>query len=277
MLTPKTLALPAYPPSKPEEAQAQVEELVALHLEGKIQAGLVASSWSGEGLVLGFYEAYREGARWRRITGGPSYKATGATGYAGLVFASEDLGEVAEIASRLAECIGGEAWGVTRIGPPQLAAGVVEVLGGFTPDTAVACVQEELFGVRLEAKSVGLKSTERISKAYAAKGWVHYTGAVEMPFVGRVERGDYWVRMGIAVTGDGFISNARIDGVFHAAPPNEPYNLVNAVLGMPAGEQALDLFEARSNLVEVWGLERSDLVEALARAIDASSKGLDDE
>ena len=267
MLTPKTLALPANPPARPEEAQAQLEEMVALHLEGKIQAGLVAAQWGGEGLVLGFYEAYRDGARWRRITGGPSYNATRETGYAGLVFASEDLGEVAEVAGRLAECIGGGAWGATRIGPSQLAAGVVEVLGGFAPETAVSCVRDELFGRRLEAGRVELKSTGRIAKAYITRGWIHYAGAAGMPVIGEVKRGDYWVRIGIAVTGDGFISNARIDGVFHAAPPNEPYNLVNAILGMPAGEQAVDLFEARSNLVEVWGLKRSDLVLALSWAI----------
>ncbi len=275
MLKPRTLTIPEPFSSEPYRLQARLELLVARHLEGRIQAGLVSGIWTGDGVVLGFYEPYRSGARWRRITGGGSVSVRGGKTYTGLVYASENLSEVASIAERLSNCLGGGLWGVTRIGPRRLAAGVIEVFGDHTIEEAVECVSSNLFDGRLEVRSMRFEGEDRIVKAYSHPGWLHYYGIGEMPYRGMVERDKYYVRIGLSVTNDGFISNARIDGTFNAAPPNEPYNIVSAVLGLPIGEQSIDLMEARLNLAEFYGVEPGDVLEAFRIAVNSARRRIE--
>ncbi|MCE4625482.1 MAG: hypothetical protein F7C35_06430 [Desulfurococcales archaeon] len=248
--------------------QAALEKLVGLHLEGKIQAGLVVGEWGDEGVVLGYYKAYQDEdlKAYRRITGGTDAYVDKDTGYLGLVFASENLEEVGLLAEKLARCVGGKVWGATRFGPQRLASGVVEVIGDFHPEDAAACVGERIFGRRLLVEEIGLEGLNSISMAYSHEGWIKYLGAEPMSIKTVVRRGEYYVRVGIQIF-ESYISNARVDGVFHAAPPNAPFNLAAALAGQPANENALLLAEGRLGVMELLGVTREDFYQAFLRAI----------
>ncbi len=253
--------------------QAATESMIGLHLGGKIQAGLVLGKWMDEGRVLGYYEGYRPepGKAWRRITGGPTATVNNDTDYLSVVFASESLEETAGKAQELSSCLNIKVWGVTRMGPRPLAAGVIEAFGSFKDRDAVECVKNVLGGRVEETHNVELDRIKRIARAYIEKGWIEYSGAAKMAYSSIVSRGDYYVRMGVAVV-EGFISNALIDGVFYAAPPNEPFNTVAALRGMPVGDQALLLLEARLGIMELYGIKPSDVIEAYLEAVEKASQ-----
>ena len=81
-----------------------------------------------------------------------------------------------------------------------------------------------------------------------------------------VRRGDYYVRVGIQVF-ESYISNAKVDGVFYAAPPNAPFNLAAALAGQPANENALLLVEGRLAIMELLGVTKEDFYQAILRAL----------
>jgi len=249
--------------------QGGAEALVALLLEGRIQSGIVTGKWGEEATILGYYQPAPPrtgGILRRRITGGWEARASPETGYAAIVFASESLEETAELAKQLAEALGAEAWGATRMGPRTLGAGVIEVVGPFDPVQAVEAAQEAL-----GARERGLLDLEgqasKLEKAYIHPGWAGFTGAEELERLGVVERPPFHVRIGLAVR-EKFIASARIDGVFMAAPPAEPYSTIASIQGMPAGEQAELILAARfGGPIELYGVTGEDVVEAFRRAL----------
>ena len=269
MLRPETVHVWAPEGSQGPLLQAGTEYMVSLLLEGRIQSGIVAGLWGEEARVLGHYQPAPqgyEGLLRRRITGGWEVDAKPSTSYLSIVFASESLEETARLAEEVADCLRAQAWGATRLGPRRLAAGVVEVLGDFSLESAVEC------GVRIlgakESKPVDVaEKASRLEKAYLHPGWSRFSGAEGLPRVGVVERPPYQVRIGLSID-SGFIATARIDGVFMAAPPAEPYSTIASIQGMPAGEQAELILEARfGGPVELYGIQGEDVVEAFRRAL----------
>jgi hypothetical protein len=267
MLEPESLAVTSNHGQGGAALQAGLEMLVALHLEGRIQAGLVSGPWMGSGTILGYYQPFTPGARWRRITGGPEARAGPETGYAGLVFASESLAEVVELARTLYKCLDASVWGATRVGPKPLAAGVIEVIGDFSRAEAVDCVAASLFDKKLETTNIPLPQAGRVIEAYTSPSWIHYDGAERLPFKGKRSAGRNYVEIGLDVGPDGFITAARIEGVFNAAPPGEPFSLASLLLGLPLSDDALEAFQARLSLLEVDGVDRQSIAEALREAL----------
>jgi len=249
--------------------QAGAEALTALLLEGRVQAGVVAGYWGEDALVLGYYQpAPREGASLlrRRVTGGWEARAGPETGYAAIVFASESLEEAAGLAEEIADRLRAEAWGATRMGPRRLGAGVLEFIGPFDPGQAVDEAKRILGASRVSGIDLSGQA-DRIAKAYLHPGWAHFYGAEDLEAHGVVERPPFHVRIGLTVR-EGFIAAARIDGVFMAAPPAEPYSTIAAIQGMPAGEQAEMMLAVRfGGPVEVYGVSGEDVVEAFRRAL----------
>ncbi len=265
MLRPTRIAV--YAGSGGYTLQAATEALAARALEGAIQAGLASGPWGMEGRILGLYQASAgDDAVYRRITGGWDASANPETGYAGLVYASESLAETVEIAERLADCLGAEAWGATRMGPRRLAAGIIEAVGDFDPDAALDCARRALGRPRPTRPPE--MPLERLSKPYMHPSWRLYPGALVMPRRGERARGPWRVRVGVSLVEGRFIADARIDGVFLAAPPSEPFSTIAGITGMPAGDQVLLAVEARfSAAIELHGIEPVDVVEALRDAL----------
>ena len=271
MLEPKTISV-ARPTGQGPLLQAGLEALAGMVLEGRIQSGVISSPWGERSALLGYYEPYTGGpvpVR-RRITGGRTAMLREDDVYSGIVFASESLVEAARLAELIAECSGAKAWGATRMGPRRLAAGIIEIAGARDPGAPLECYVA-LLSTRpsIEAVDVG-ESARRIARAYEDRRWTHYTGASSMPVRIASSRGEYYVRMGFHVTGDGFIAAARIDGVFNAAPPSEPYNLASAIVGMPLNENVLMLAEHRLEKIELHGVERRDVLGILEKLVESA-------
>ena len=108
-----------------------------------------------------------------------------------------------------------------------------------------------------------------MARAYEHPGWRLYPGARGMEKRARIEAPPYWIGLGISTAEGLYIASARIEGVFHAAPPNEPFNLAAALEGMPLGEQAEMLAHARASLMEIHG-PPPDAVPALIRRLAAA-------
>ncbi len=238
--------------------QAGLEVLVGRMLEGKIQSGLVYGSWGVESVLYGYYSPYNPALHagglkgYRRVTGGPPVRMRRDTLYVGLVFASESLVETAEIGSRLASCLDGRLMGVTRFGPRELAAGVVEVAAPEEADT-IGCVSHVL-GVPpsgFSRLSIGGEAA-RIGRAYSHPGWVMFQGAKSMPRTCTYSYPGGRITLGIALSEEKYIATARIEGDFNAAPPNGPFNLVSSIEGMPAGDTAVDAFNIRAETTVEW-------------------------
>ncbi|MCE4628011.1 MAG: hypothetical protein F7C34_02540 [Desulfurococcales archaeon] len=273
MLEPRTISV-ARPPGPGPLLQAGLEALAGMLLEGRLQSAIISSRWGENSILLGYYEPYTGGPGLvrRRITGGRSAQLGEEDIYAGIVFASESLLETAELAGRIAECSGAKAWGATRIGPRRLAAGIIEIVGARDTGAPLECYVSMLSTKPALGRVSVEESARRIARAYEDKRWAHYSGANNMPVKIVSRRGDYWVRMGFHVTRDGFIAAARIDGVFNAAPPNEPYNLASAIVGMPANENVLMLAEHRLEKIEFYGVDREDVLGILERLVGGAGE-----
>ncbi len=256
--------------------QAGIESVTGLFLEGRVQASIVYGIVETESRVAGYYESVEVGDHgvYRRVTGGSTAHLAAGDAYIGLLFASESLGEVAEVAERMSGCLGGGVWGVTRIGPREVAAGVIELFGAHELTNVIDCARPlvGVKGVRV-VKAEPPSSVGRIAKAYAEPSWRYYPGIRSLPHRGLVFRDDYWVGIGLSLYKDRYVSLARVEGVFYAAPPAEPFSLVANLQGMPVGDQLLLMLEARaSTQMELHGVEPGDFVKAFVRAA-----GLNDE
>jgi len=256
---------------RPELLQAGLEAIIGSFLEGRIQASLLVGEPEAEGILLGYYQAAPqrlEGGVWRRITGGWEAHIGPGTWYVAAVFASESLEEAVWLGRKMSKCLGG-SWGATRIGPRRLAAGVVEMTTDSDPREAERCAAEMLVKPGGGVERRGLpESASRIERAYREPRWRLFEGAEPLPHKGVARRGPYHVRVGVSLH-EGYISLARVDGVFMASPPNEPYNAIAAIQGMPLGPQVLLLLESRlAGMAELYGVEASDFSEALRRAVD---------
>lgn len=251
--------------------QAALEKLVGLLLEGRLQAGLVAGPWRARGVILGLYQAYEPAPMpaFRRMTGGPGVPVEPGDTYTGLVFASRSLPEAVEVMEGLAGCLGSRPLGATRVGPRRLAAGVVEVLGGHGVGEAVECASRLLGGPRARPLDPGsLGDLRGLARAYSEARWIQYPGALGLPRAASRARGPWRVRVGVELVEDRFIGEARIDGVFLAAPPAEPFSTLAGITGMPVGDQVLMGLEARfTRAIELYGVDARDIVGAAAEAL----------
>jgi len=250
--------------------QAVLESLVGMLLEGKMQAGLIHGAWGESSLLLGFYMPApdRPGVPLRRrVTGGPSVVMEPDTPYTGIVFAAESLEETAILGESVARCLGADVWGATRFGPSKLGVGVIEIIGGRPGrEAAVRCFEESISS-RVETVEIGEPpGAARIERAYRHPGWAGYKGAALMPLRGERSSGAYTVRVGIALSEGRFIADARIDGTFMAAPPNEPFNTLSNVRGMPLGDQALLSLEVRLERIEWYGVAWRTVLDAFLEA-----------
>ena len=253
-----------------ERLQAATEALAARLLEGRLQAGMVVGSTMVDGVLYGLYEAGWGPRAYRRITGGPKASLRPDTVYAGIVYASESLEETVQAAETIVECLGAKNWGATRMGPRRLAAGIIEVVGDYSPDQALECTRIALRKPRPQTLDQSTLPIDRLSKPYLHPKWRNYTGADPLPCKGAARRGDYMVRIGLSLWEDTFIADARIDGVFNAAPPMEPFSTLAGITGMPVGEQALLALETRfSAKIELHGITPEDVVEAFRKAIES--------
>jgi len=258
-----------------ELLQGGLEAVIGAFMEGRLQATMLQGEPDGEGVLLGFYQPAPPSPGvmvWRRITGGPEARVAGGSWYIALAFASESLSETAGVGERLGECGRARAWGATRLGPRRLGVGVVELVTD-RPREVLECARGILARPGAPLERIPLPgSAGRIARAYREPRWRLYEGAGILPRRAEVSRGPYRVRIGVSIY-EGYISVARVDGTFMAAPPNEPYNTIAAIQGLPASGQALTLLEARlSGVAELYGLEPGDFREALRIAL-----GLDDE
>ena len=249
------------------QLQASLEYLIGQHLEGKIQSGLIIGKWKEYSLLLGYYQPYKTypGHRvLRRITGGKEAILTPNHTYLGLVFASENLEEVVETGEKLIECTGnkeGTIMGVTRIGPRPLATGVIEIIAELEINNTVHCVTSELFGKNLEVRKIMENpDLQRLTKPYEDPRWTRFNGIEAYPKKCSLRRGDYLLRLGASIVEGKYIGDMAIDGSFYAAPPNEPFNLVNTLAGMPITDQTIYAFEVRlGKQLELYGLGKDEV------------------
>jgi len=258
-----------------ELLQGGLEAIVAALMEGRLQATILQGEPEGEGVLLGFYQPAPEedSSVWRRITGGREARVTGGSWYVAVAFAAESLGEAVSLGERLQACSGAEGWGATRMGPRELGVGVVELVTQ-RPHEVLECARGFLARPGSPVEEASLPgSAYRIARAYRDRRWRLYEGAGILPRRAEVSRGRYRVRVGVSVY-EGYISAARVDGTFMAAPPNEPYNTIAAIQGLPASAQALNLLEVRlTGMAELYGVEPGDFREALRRALGLDYEG----
>jgi hypothetical protein len=253
-----------------ELLQGGLEAVIGALMEGRLQATILQGEPEGEGVLLGFYQPAPEkpgSPIWRRITGGREARLRSGSWYVAVAFAAESLSEAAGLGEMLEECAGAEAWGATRMGPRELGVGVVEAVTQ-RPHEALECLRNALTRPGATVEEAPLPgSAYRIARAYREPRWRIYEGARLLPRKAEVSRGSYRVRLGVSVY-EGYISVARVDGTFMAAPPNEPFNTMAAIQGLPADTQALTLLEARlAGIAELYGVEPGDFREALRRAL----------
>ncbi len=88
-----------------------------------------------------------------------------------------------------------------------------------------------------------------------------------------MKSGNYVLRLGVYIIEDKFIGDLSIDGNFQAAPPNEPFNLMNTITGMPIGEQTIYTFEIRlEKQLELYGIDKNEVVCCLKRLIGLNNE-----
>lgn len=252
--------------------QAASELAVARVLEGRTQSMIVYGQWNLTGVVLGFYQSSRgvDGVVARRATGGGSTVVKEPTSYASIIIPSTSLRATVDVAKELSECLGVGFSGVTRIGPITLSAGVIELLGDFQLDQLLDCSKPITRKPRVVEARPPYERITDVAKAYATREWIQYEGSLTQPLVGEARRGDYMVRVGVSLYEGKFISEARIDGNFYAAPPAEPFSTIAGIQGMPLGDQVYLALEARfSSGLEIYGVEPEDVTLALRRAVNA--------
>ena len=261
-------------PPTPYHLQAFTETLAAMLMEGRLASALLYARWPWRGRIVGLYEASTTAPVARRITGGPSVDVDEQAYYASLIHASGSLGDSLKLAGSIAECLGsGIAYGATRLGRGKLAAGVIELIINrkISIGDILACIEpvlgygEEHLKGEPEWNALGEKP-----EAYAAMGWRLYHGSHGMTYMGVRPREGNIVRIGVEVS-NGFIAAARVDGVFNAAPPNEPFNVISMIEGMPVDESTMDAVEVRlESMLEIAGVTKGDFLEALREALAAS-------
>ncbi len=250
--------------------QAASEIAVGNLLEGKVQSMIVFGEWNLKGRVLGFYQSSQgyEDVVARRATGGGSMLVEKPTSYAAVITPTTSLRATIDMAKEISDCLGVGFAGATRIGPMTLSAGVIEFIGDFTLDSLVDCSKVIARRPRIVERGPPEDRITEVAKAYATRSWIHYDGASSLPMVGEAVRGDYRVRIGVSLFEDKFISTARIDGNFFAAPPAEPYSTIAGIQGMPLGDQVFLALEARFSAgLELYGIEPEDIALALKKAV----------
>ena len=250
--------------------QAASEIAVGNLLEGRVQSMIVFGEWNLKGRVLGFYQSSNDylDVVARRATGGDSLLVEKPTNYAAVVTPTTSLRGTIDMAREISDCLGVRFAGATRIGPMTLSAGVIEFIGDFTLDSLIDCSRVIARRPRIIEREAPEDRITEVAKAYATRSWIHYSGASSLPMIGEAKRGDYSVRIGVDLYEGKFISTARIDGNFLAAPPAEPYSTIAGIQGMPIGDQVFLALEARFSAgLELYGIEPEDITLALKRAV----------
>ncbi len=250
--------------------QALTEYVVGQLLEGRIQAGIVHGRWGASGWVVGLYQPALGGMGVvaRRVTGGGMVYSQPQDYYLALVVPSTSLRALVDLARDYSECLGSGFLGVTRFGPRVLSAGVVEYIGGIDVSRAFECLQVFSRRPRVKRGSVDPARVDAIARAYGSARWIYYDGVSQLDRVGVVERNGFHVKVGVHLVEERYISTARIEGDFYAAPPAEPFSTIASIQGMPVGDQVLLALEARfGSVVELYGVTASDVVESARRAL----------
>jgi len=263
-------------PKSPYHLQALAEKIAADMMEGKLASSAIISRWPWKGVVSGLYAGEERIPLVRRITGGSSARILGQGGYVAVVKATTSLEEAIELGMGLSRCMRGVyAMGATRIGRAELAPGLVELFieEGRNVAEVLECIESTVSPKDVEFREAPEWGTlNDIAEAYAAIKWRMYAGASDTEHWSMVSRGEYYVRVAVDLHGM-FITRARVDGVFYAAPPSEPFNVASMIEGMRADEQALQAVEARASaMMELAGIKVEDVVEAFRRALAAGSR-----
>ncbi len=220
------------------------------------------------GRVYGLYEAVEpgvEGSRvYRRITGGPRVEVEAGWSYvAAAVPGKADMRQLAAVALGAASCLRGHAW-FTHAG----GVGFVEAFTPLEPGEALNCLLEALGASRAGKVLLPRQSLAEQARLFRGEGWRLYRyqqGDAEA----EVRRNGYWARLSLGLL-DGYVSDYWLTGVFYAAPPSEIYSVLNSLRGTRFDELVLfNLETAIERRLDVYGLEKSDIVELLRRLHEA--------
>ncbi len=159
--------------------------------------------------------------------------------------------------------------GATRIGPRPLATGVLEIMGQYENGIAIKCITKDLFDQELETKTLRENpDLQRLTKPYEDPRWTRFNGVETYPKKCSIRSGDFTLRLGISIVEDKYIGDMAIDGSFYASPPNEPFNLVNTLAGMPITDQTIYAFEVRlDKQLELYGVEKDEVTCCLKRLV----------
>ncbi len=258
MLRPREVKLVREPRESGPDLQAVLDGIIAEFLEGKVQAAILSARWGEKSLLQGFYQAYRGSpprgySVRRRITGGRGILVEPSDYYVGVVFASHNLREVVE----LAESIAGSSpsvrgWGVTRIGPRPLAAGVVEIVleESISLEGILSLLNPE--EPRVD-EAYEPKVSQRLRSLYRDPRWsTGFSGIEGLPRSCEIREGEAVLRVGASMTEEKYFAIVKIEGTFHAAPPNGPFSLASFLEGMPANEMTFDALEVRAASQVEW-------------------------
>jgi hypothetical protein len=247
------------------ELLAAGEQAINLALQASNDTVYLFHGASNEdSLVLGLYnrlpaESGLAGV-YRRITGGKPVSLREGDTYAALAMPTKNLAEAASIASNLADCAAARGWGVTRLENK----GIIEVFASSNVDECL----RELFRFESSTKiRIKAKGLERLASAYQSPSWRFY----DPPQPGgkiiaeEVVRGEY--KLGVAIeVFEEYVADSWIYGIFHAAPPMEPFNIIATIRGTRLDEMMLaNLDVAIKYRVEFHGIASKDIWNVLRR------------
>lgn len=235
---------------------------MALGAGGRTGRGYVVEAVVGEhSLLLGLYNQVPDEAGglgvYRRVTGGWWAPLEPGDRYLALVLPSKTLEEAVATASRLAGCSGAVSWGATVVED----WGFIELLAPTSPEECLRGLGEQSSRI-----AVPVDGLERLAKAYMSPSWRLYSIPQRETVVSAsVRRGEYTATLAVEVY-DVYISDAWIAGVFHAAPPMEPFSLVATVKGTRLDEIVVANLEvALTHRLQLYGVTREDLLGLIWR------------
>ncbi|ABM80847.1 hypothetical protein [Hyperthermus butylicus] len=213
----------------------------------------------GDGVVLGLYGSLADEAGvvgiYRRITGGrPAYVEHDTYYLAVALPGARKLESLAPKALELERCSKGVV-GFTLLGE----TGFLELFADSDPLQCLLEVFNARPGGRLSLSPSVLAETAQL---YASPSWrlYKYNPATAEA---AAYRGSYWVKASIEVT-DGYVTGVWLSGVFYAAPPMEPFSILETIRGTRFDELVLSNAElAVDYRVELWGVTRDDFKNVL--------------
>jgi hypothetical protein len=217
-----------------------------------------------DALILGLYNRLPDESGlvgvYRRVTGGRPIPLGEGEGYAAVVAPAASLGETVEMAAALGECTSARGWGATRIE----GWGVIELLAASEPSDCLG----RLF--RLDGMSrvfLRIGGLGRIASAYRSPSWRFYGPPKPGGSIVSEEcsRDGYHVGVTLDVFEE-YVAESWLYGIFHAAPPMEPFSVMATLRGTRLDEMVLANLEvALEHRVELYGITVGDVVELLRK------------